>query len=140
MAPIALPAERIFYDGGCGVCHWAVKFVARHDPSGLAFRFAPLGGEVFAANVPPEVVASLPDSMLIQTRNGSLLLRSDGAIHILRRLGSFWKLCGNVLAIVPRPIRDFFYDRFAERRHRLAAQPEGACPLLPPELRGRFDP
>ncbi len=132
--------ERIFYDGDCGVCHWAVRFVARHDPSGQAFRFAPLGGEVFQSTVPVEVREGFPDSMAVQTAAGDILLRSQAAVHILRRLGPGWKLLGLLLAIVPRPLRDFFYDRFAAIRHRLAARPEGTCPLLPAELRGRFDP
>ncbi|MEM7583789.1 MAG: DUF393 domain-containing protein [Acidobacteriota bacterium] len=132
--------ERIFYDGDCGVCHWSVGFVARHDRSGEAFRFAPLGGATFTRSIAPEVAATLPDSMLVQTRAGALLLRSDGLVHILRGLGPLWRLLGHLLALVPRPVRDFFYDRFAERRHRLAKPPEAACPMMPPELRGRFEP
>ena len=140
MVPKTSSAEQIFYDGDCGVCHWAVKLVARHDRSGRAFRFAPLGGEVFQRDVPPEAAASLPDSMVVRTRDGGLLLRSDGLIHILRRLGFLHRLLASLLRLVPRPVRDFFYDRFAERRHRFADRPAGTCPLVPPELRRRFDP
>ena len=136
----ASPTERIFYDGECGVCHWSVGFVARHDRSGRAFRFSPLGGEVFQRTVPPEVGHNLPDSMVVQTAGGALLLRSDGAIHILRRLGGGGRLLALLMMLVPRPIRDYLYDRFAARRHRLAARPDGTCPLVPPELRQRFDP
>ncbi len=132
--------ERIFYDGDCGVCHWSVGFVARHDRTGEAFRFAPLGGEVFRDHVPPEVGRELPDSMVVQTRTGALLLRSDSLVHILSRLGLFWRLLGRLLALVPRAIRNYFYDRFAERRHRLASKPDGVCPMMPPELSRRFDP
>ncbi len=131
--------ERIFYDGDCGVCHWSVDFVARRDPSGETLRFAPLGGEVFRDRVPLDVGESLPDSIVVQTRSGELLLRSDGVVHILRRLGPVWRLLGRLLALVPRVIRDYGYDRFAERRHRLASKPDGTCPLMPPELRQRFD-
>jgi len=132
--------DRIFYDGGCGVCHWSVRFVARHDATGDAFRFAPLHGEVFAATIDEDIRRHLPDAMVVQTAAGELLLRSQGVVYILRRLGRSWKLLGSLLAIVPRPIRDFFYDRFAAGRHLLASKPEGSCPLLPPELRRRFDP
>lgn len=132
--------DRIFYDGECGVCHASVAFVSRHDATGEAFRFAPLHGETFAETVGEEVGRGLPDSLVVQTAAGDLLLRSDGTIYILRRLGGFWKFLGGLLAVVPRPIRDFFYDRFAAVRRFLAAKPTGACPLLPPELRRRFDP
>ncbi len=133
-------AEHIFYDGDCGVCHWSVGFVAQRDRTGEAFRFAPLGGEVFSELVAPEAARDLPDSLVVRATGGALLVRSDGMVHILRRLGVFWRILGALLALVPRPIRDWFYDRFAERRHRLAKRPDGTCPMMPPELRQRFDP
>jgi len=136
----ATACDRIFYDGDCGVCHWSVGFVARHDPTGEAFRFAPLHGEVFEETVGEDVGRDLPDSMVVQTAAGELLLRSQGAVYILRRLGPFWRFLGRLLAVVPRPIRDFFYDRFAANRKLLASKPEATCPVLPPELRRRFDP
>jgi len=139
-APRGGDAERIFYDGDCGVCHWAVGFVARHDRTDEAFRFAPLWGETFHDQVPPEVARSLPDSLVVRTRSGSLLLRSDAVVHILRRLGLGWRIQGALLALVPKAVRDWAYDRFAERRRNLAKKPDGSCPLMPPELRQRFDP
>ncbi len=134
------PGERIFYDGDCGVCHGSVRFVARRDPDGRAFRFAPLGGETFGREIPEPARAALPDSLVVLTADGRLLTRSAGAVRILRRLGPAWRLLGALLWLVPRPIRDVFYDRFAAHRGRLAARPEGTCPLLPPALRARFDP
>ena len=35
----------LIYDGTCGFCHGAVRFVLRHDRKSV-FRFAPLLGEV----------------------------------------------------------------------------------------------
>ena len=139
MTAPAASTERIFYDGDCGVCHWAVAFVARHDGGGRAFRFAPLGGEVFRRSV-PQANRDLPDSLVVRSGDGELLLRSEGLVHILSRLGPIWRFLGAILALVPRPVRDYFYDRFAERRHRLARRPEGICPMVPPEPRQRFDP
>jgi predicted DCC family thiol-disulfide oxidoreductase YuxK len=123
----AVACDRIFYDGDCGVCHWSVGFVARHDPTGEAFRFAPLHGEVFEETVG-------------EAAGRELLLRSQGAVYILCRLGPFWRFLGRLLAVVPRPIRDYLYDRFAANRKLLASKPEATCPVLPPELRRRFDP
>ncbi|HZH02738.1 MAG TPA: DCC1-like thiol-disulfide oxidoreductase family protein [Myxococcaceae bacterium] len=39
----ASDSDILFYDGGCGLCHRAVRFVLARDPAGR-FRFAPLGG------------------------------------------------------------------------------------------------
>ena len=39
--------EIIFYDGHCGLCHAAVRFVVARDDREEGFVFAPLGGETF---------------------------------------------------------------------------------------------
>ncbi len=130
--------EHIFYDGDCGVCHWAVRWVARHDREEV-FRFAPLGGPTFR-QVFGQASANLPDSMAVANRKGEVLWRSAGMVYILRRLGGGWRLAGTLVGWIPRFVRDFGYDLFARIRHRLAAKPEGACPLMPPELGRRFDP
>lgn len=139
-APSRPGPEHLFYDGDCGVCHWAVSFVAQRDPEGRLFRFAPLHGETFETLVPEAVRRHIPDSLVLHTHDGAVLLRSSGAIHILKRLGGGWRLLGALLWLVPSPLRDFGYDRFAAIRHRVARRPDGTCPLLPPELRARFDP
>lgn len=131
--------EHIFYDGACGVCHWAVGFVARHDPQGRTFRFAPLGGDTFL-KLDEARRRDLPDSMLVHTTDGRLLMRTTGVVHILRRLGGLWAVLAGVLWLVPRPLRDFGYDLFARYRKRFVRAPDGVCPILPPPLRARFDP
>ncbi|MEM6793040.1 MAG: DCC1-like thiol-disulfide oxidoreductase family protein [Acidobacteriota bacterium] len=132
-------AETLFYDGDCGVCHWAVEFVARRDRAGQAFRFAPLGGEKFLASLDEKTRSSLPDSILVLRRSGELLTRSSAAIYILRTLGGPWSPVGGALWLVPKPLRDLGYDLFARIRGRLVAPPSGVCPVMPPELRARFD-
>lgn len=131
--------EHLFYDGDCGVCHWSVIFVARRDPDGSRFRFAPLGGAVFAREVPAAVAGTLPDSIVVRTHGGDLLVRSSAALYILRRIGGGWRVVAALGRLVPRPLRDWAYDRFARVRHRLVAKPHGACPMVPPDWRDRFD-
>lgn len=134
------PTEILYYDGQCGLCHRGVKFVLKHDRSGAAFRFAPLQGMTFQARVPGDQRAALPDSMAVQTAAGTLLIRSDALVHILRRLGGGWKILGAALAIVPRPLRDPAYNFVARTRHHLFRRPDELCPVLPASLRARFDP
>ena len=83
-----------------------MKFVLKHDHSGTAFRFAPLQGETFQARVPVDQRANLPMSVVVQTRDGALLMRSDACVHVLRRLGGGWKVIAALVAVVPRPLRD----------------------------------
>ncbi len=132
--------DLLFYDGGCGLCHRAVRFVVWADHEGRAFRFAPLGGDTFQALVSAREREGLPDSLVVRTPGGALLTRSTGALHALRRLGGGWRALAVLLGIVPRPIRDAAYDLIARVRLRLFAKPADACPFVPPPLRARFLP
>jgi predicted DCC family thiol-disulfide oxidoreductase YuxK len=130
----------LFYDGHCGLCHRAVRFVLRHDRSGNAFRFAPLQGLTFQARVSVNQRSGLPDSIVVLTKEGLLLVRSNAFLYILRRLGGGWKMFGGVLAVIPRPVRDAVYDFIARIRYRVFGTRQDWCPVVPPDLRARFDP
>jgi predicted DCC family thiol-disulfide oxidoreductase YuxK len=130
----------MFYDGHCGLCHGAVRFVIGEDRAGTAFRFAPLQGATFQRLVPPAQRAELPDSVVVQTADGQLLVRSDAFLHILSKLGGGWNILANVLGVVPRGLRDLVYDFVARVRFRVFGRREDLCPVIPAELRRRFDP
>lgn len=117
-----------------------MRFVLKHDCSGAAFRFAPLQGETFQARVPVDRRAGLPDSMVVETRDGSLLTRSNALVHILQRLGGGWRIIAALVAVIPRPLRDVVYDFVARIRHGVFGRRDELCPILPPDLRARFDP
>ncbi len=132
--------DLVFYDGACGLCHGAVAFLARRDPEGRVFRFAPLGGATFRDRLPEAQGAGLPDSLALLTPEGDLLFRSGAVIRALRTLGGPWAILGRGLQLLPRPLRDGGYDLVARVRHRLFRKPEQACPTLPRDLQDRFLP
>jgi predicted DCC family thiol-disulfide oxidoreductase YuxK len=132
--------EMLFYDGHCGLCDRAVQFVLKHDRGEGRFRFAPLQGLTFESMVSAGQRTQLPDSVVVLTQEGSLLVRSNAFIHIFRRLGGGWRLLANVLAVIPRAIRDLAYDFIARIRYRIFGRHDELCPIGPPELRARFDP
>jgi len=138
--PASPSPELLFYDGHCGLCHRAVRFVLRHDKAGNLFRFAPLQGSTFQSRVFPEQRAALPDSVVVLTSAGALLVRSDAFIHILRRIGGVWGLLAGVIDVVPRPLRDALYDFIARVRYRVFGKRDELCPIVPPDLRARFEP
>jgi predicted DCC family thiol-disulfide oxidoreductase YuxK len=138
MPPEETP-EILFYDGHCALCHGAVKFVLKRDRS-AAFRFAPLQGSTFESRIPPERRAALPDSVVVLTREGNLLTRSDAFLHVSRRLGGGWKILADVLRVFPRPLRDAVYNGVARIRYRVFGKREELCPIVPAEIRTRFDP
>jgi predicted DCC family thiol-disulfide oxidoreductase YuxK len=134
----AAGAETLFYDGHCGLCHRAVRFVLAEDRAGDTFRFAPLESETFREVVSESERAALPDSLLVLTSEGMLLTQSTAVLHILRRLGGMWRLFATLSGMVPLVVRDRLYDGIARVRYRLFPAPAEACPLVPASLRQRF--
>lgn len=132
--------ELLFYDGQCGLCHRACRFVLAEDRDGELFAFAPLQGETFAARLRPEQRRDLPDSIVVLTEDGRLLTRTSALIHLGHRLGGLWRPLAFSARLIPRPLRDAAYAGLAAIRHRLFASPKDLCPLIPADLRPRFRP
>lgn len=127
----------VFYDGACGLCERVVRFVLAEDRAGV-FQLAPLGSPAFERLVPPEARAALPDSIVVRTRDGELLVRARAAIEIGTALGGLWRVAATMVMLLPPELADRAYDVVAARRRRLFAPPSAACPLVPARLRGRF--
>jgi predicted DCC family thiol-disulfide oxidoreductase YuxK len=130
--------DTIFYDGRCGLCHRAVRFVLAEDHGGSAFRFAPLDSAAFRAALSETDRARLPDSLLVLTPEGAILCRSTAALRIGGRLGGLWRVLATAAGWIPAAIRDRVYDGVAAIRLRLFAKPAEACPVMPEALRARF--
>ena len=131
--------ELLFYDGHCGLCHRMVRFLLAEDRTGTAFRFCPLDSATFRKAVAESGRLGLPDSLVLQTAEGTLLTRSAAIIHILKRLGGVWRLVGGLGACIPRKLGDRIYDGIAAIRYRLFRTPDSTCPLVPQSLRARFE-
>jgi predicted DCC family thiol-disulfide oxidoreductase YuxK len=133
-------SDTVFYDGTCGFCHWSVKLLLAADRRGTLFRYAPLGGDTFGKRIPEAGRIRLPDSLVVHTAAGAVLVRSAAVLHILRRVGGWWRLVACFLGCLPRPLLDRLYDALAAVRHRLFRRPSQSCPVIPLALRRRFDP
>jgi predicted DCC family thiol-disulfide oxidoreductase YuxK len=66
----------------------------------------------------------------------NVFARSDALLHIARYLGGFWNIA-LAAYIIPRVVRDYFYDQFAKRRYRWFGKLD-SCLLPSPEVRARF--
>lgn len=130
--------ETLFYDGTCGLCHRAVRFLLAEDPDGGRFRFAPLQGGHFRSALTEAQRRDLPDSLVLMVQDGRVLTRSRAVRHCLIALGGYWRILGMMAALVPPALGDAAYDLVACVRHRLFARPPDACPVTPAHLRGRF--
>lgn len=136
--PGPITIDHVFYDSHCGFCQGWVRFIVMRDRRGV-FHFAPLHGETFRNLVPESERGNLPDSVVVVTADGKVLTRSTAAVHLLGRLAGPWRVFAAVIGVLPRPLRDCGYDRVASVRRLLAAKPVDACPVVPVELRQRFE-
>ncbi len=130
--------ELLFYDGHCGLCHGAVRFVLSEDADGSRFAFAPLQSDVFNEKVSEEKRASLPDSIVLLTEDGRMLTRSSAVVRLLSRLGGLWRVASWLLWVVPKPLRDLGYTFVAMVRRKVFKTPSEVCPVMPGPLRDRF--
>jgi predicted DCC family thiol-disulfide oxidoreductase YuxK len=134
------PRHLLLYDGACGFCHAAVRFVLARDRKRV-FDFATLQGGVAADVLAPfgGRPADLATFLVLEDHRGSaprLWSRSDAALLIARELGMPWRAAAP-LRLVPRAWRDPLYDLVARHRHRLPGAAD-TCVVPPPEHRARF--
>lgn len=135
---VATPAT-LFYDGSCALCHTCVRFLMAEDREPPLFRVAPLNGPTFEERVPERIRVHRPDSIVV-VRGDEVLMRAGAVIAILEPLGGLWSLAAGALQLLPRPLADALYNIVASRRYQWFGRKTEACPLLPPEIRRRFDP
>lgn len=129
--------ETLFYDGHCGLCHGAVRFLMSEDRTpGGAFRFAPLGGETFQVAIPNP--SALPDSLVLLSEDGRTLTKSAAVLHAGRRLGGLWRVMSWLGGLLPPALRNYGYDALARVRYRWFSRPQDACPIAAPDLRSRL--
>jgi predicted DCC family thiol-disulfide oxidoreductase YuxK len=124
----------ILFDGVCVLCSWWVRFVIERDQAAV-FRFAPLQsryGAGLAARLGISVANPETNAVVIGAR---AYFKSDAAIAVVSRLPGWSWTAG--LALVPRPIRDWLYDRIARSRYRLFGRTD-SCLIPTPEIAGRF--
>lgn len=129
----------LFYDGNCGLCHRCVRLLLAEDRREVPIRLAPLGGTAFNETIEVSMREQLPESIVVVTPGGRVLCQSSAVVELSRLLGGWWRLAAAAIRLVPRPLVDLGYRLVASIRYRLFGRQAESCPLLPPELRERFD-
>ncbi len=105
----------LFYDGDCGLCNFAVRFILTYEKEAIV-RFAALQSDVASRMLPLEWRKNL-DAVILR-KNGRLYVKSNALIQIATYLK--FPLCLlRLLRCIPRPVRDWLYDRVAKNRQRL---------------------
>ena len=120
-----VPGPIVLYDGECGLCHRAVKFLLARDRNQL--WYAPLQGETAAklrAEHPriPETVESV-----VLVDGGKVHLRSKAFLHVARYLTRPWRWAYHVRWL-PAFLLDLGYRVIARVRYRVWGKLD-ACTL-----------
>lgn len=124
----------VLFDGVCNLCNGTVQFIIHHDGAGY-FQFASLQS-IAGARFIKEYGLTPNMNSVILIENGSYYEKSDAALRICRKLEGGWKLLA-IFSIIPKPIRDFVYDRIAKNRYRWFGKKD-SCMLPNTENHNRF--
>ncbi len=125
----------IFYDGVCKLCNRSVTIILRIDRQGR-LKMAALQSDYGRRVLAEHGMEFDPLDTLMLLERERLSTKSTAIIRISKYLGGVWPLA-MILLIIPRFIRDFFYDIIAKNRYRWFGK-YNTCPLPDPEFSGRF--
>lgn len=123
----------VLFDGDCNFCNRSIQFIYERDRKGL-FRFTSLQSGTGKKILAQHNLQNLDMSSMVFVKNGKAYTKSSAALRIAANLGGLWPMLA-VFLIVPRFIRNWFYDQVAKRRHKLVKQ---KCALPTPAFRARF--
>lgn len=135
----------VLFDGVCNFCDSSVNFIIERDRDGY-FKFAPLQSDAgqaladeygFVSKVSDaDGTGKHPIDSVVLIEDGRAYTHSSAALGIARRMEGplSWMYA---LIVIPRPVRDCFYQLFARYRYRLFGKKD-QCMMPTPELRARF--
>jgi len=125
----------IFFDGVCNLCNASVQFVIAHDKKDQ-FKFTALQGD-YAKEVLSKFNAD-PQKLntILLLQEGKLYTKSSAALRVAGKLNGLIPLL-YVFLLVPKFIRDWFYDIIAKNRYQWWGRQE-SCWVPTPELKSKF--
>ena len=125
----------VIFDGVCNFCNGSVNFIIKRDP-GAVFAFTPRQHRCGQSLIQEYQVPELAADAILLIKDGRCYLRTDAVLEITKDISGLWFLL-RVFKIVPRPLRDYFYDLFARNRYRLFGKRD-SCMIPAPDVLSRF--
>ncbi|WP_250463983.1 thiol-disulfide oxidoreductase DCC family protein [Microbulbifer litoralis] len=119
------PEKIILFDSQCNLCNGWSRFVLERDRDAvftLCRVQSPAGQQLLTRlGLPLDRYETV---ILLECRGDHCeqYHRSEAALRIIARLPGPWRHLA-LLRIVPRPLRDWIYDRIARNRYRLFGRP-----------------
>jgi predicted DCC family thiol-disulfide oxidoreductase YuxK len=136
------PPMIVFYDGLCGFCDSTVQYILARDRQRNRFTFAPLQSDL-ASEVLPKHGKNPKDlnTLYLLIDRGlpteRVLQKSSAAVRIGKSLGGGSAVAAFFVGLLPRPVRDWGYDRFAKVRYKVFGKLE-ACRIPAKGDRAKF--
>ena len=125
----------LLFDGHCNFCNSWVRLIVNRD-NAKKILFAPLQSPVGRKMLEEhQIDVNYTDSLVFFEEEG-FSVSSTAALRIFSYLRG-WERHLQLLAIIPRPLRDTFYHFIAKSRYKLFGRSE-QCMIPTPELRERF--
>ncbi|MCX3266871.1 thiol-disulfide oxidoreductase DCC family protein [Pedobacter agri] len=125
----------IFFDGVCNLCNASVQFAIEHDKQDV-FKFTALQGNYAKAILPKFNINLERINSIILVENDRLYTKSSAALRIAKKLNGFWPML-YAFMIIPKFIRDWFYDIIAKNRYKWWGKQE-SCWVPTTELKEKF--
>jgi len=124
----------ILFDGDCHFCDASVQFIIKRDPKGR-FKFASLQSESGIKLLKQHQIPTHMDSFLY-IDGDKWYSKSTAALKVAKHLRGCVKL-SYPLIIVPRLIRDFFYNIISKNRYKWFGKKDH-CTIPTQNVRKRF--
>ena len=118
----------IYYDGECGLCHLAVRFILRVDSKGK-FYFSPL------SNLDNNLKSI--DSIILKKGN-KVFYEGQAIIMIFENIDNNWNYLAKVLKLFPVNVLDTAYRWVSRNRAKVSVKKVSSCPIVPNSYQKRF--
>jgi len=115
----------ILFDGVCILCNGAVDFIIKRDKQ-KSFGYLALQSKEGEAFLEKHQLSKDLDTIILY-KNEKFYFKSDAILEIVRHL-PLWSVVG-VLKVLPRPLRDLFYDLVARLRYKIFGKRE-SCRII----------
>lgn len=125
----------VYFDGVCNFCNGFVNFMIPRDKKDY-FRFAPLQSEVGQIFQAEHHLPSNNLETFYLYENGRVYSRSTAALRLMRHLSALWPSMYTFI-ILPRWLRDFFYNMISKNRYRWFGKRD-TCMVPTKEVRMKF--
>ncbi|OWK18808.1 thiol-disulfide oxidoreductase [Mesorhizobium amorphae CCBAU 01583] len=123
----------IVFDGVCVFCSGFVRMVTRPQAAlPLATAQSPFGEALFQKYGLPTDSYETNLALI----DGAAFTRLDSFVAVMAELGWPWR-AAKLLLLLPRPLRDWVYDRIAKNRYALFGRRD-SCEIPSAEMRERL--